>query len=43
LPIVITPELMAGLFLLTLVMCVGSSIAAIAQVTRIEPAMVFTR
>jgi len=43
LPIVITPELMAGLFLLTLVMCVGSSIAAIVQVTRIEPAMVFTR
>jgi len=43
LPIVITPELMAGLFLLTLVMCIGSSIAAIVQVTRIEPAMVFTR
>jgi putative ABC transport system permease protein len=43
LPIVITPGLMAGLFLLTLVMCVGSSIAAIVQVTRIEPAMVFTR
>ena len=43
LPIVITPELMAGLFLLTLVMCIGSSIAAIIQVTRIEPAMVFTR
>ena len=43
LPIVITPGLMAGLFLLTLVMCIGSSIAAIVQVTRIEPAMVFTR
>ena len=43
LPIVITPELMAGLFLLTLVMCIGSSIAAIVQVTRIEPAVVFTR
>jgi putative ABC transport system permease protein len=43
LPIVITPELMAGLFLLTLVMCIGSSIAAIIQVTRIEPAVVFTR
>jgi putative ABC transport system permease protein len=43
LPIVITPGLMAGLFVLTLVMCIGSSIAAIVQVTRIEPAMVFTR
>jgi len=43
LPIVITPGLMAGLFLLTLVMCIGSSIAAIVQVTRIEPATVFTR
>ena len=43
LPIVITPGLIAGLFLLTLVMCIGSSIAAIVQVTRIEPAMVFTR
>jgi putative ABC transport system permease protein len=43
LPIVITPGLMAGLFVLTLVMCVGSSIAAIIQVTRIEPATVFTR
>jgi putative ABC transport system permease protein len=43
LPIVITPELMVGLFVLTLVMCIGSSIAAIVQVTRIEPAVVFTR
>ena len=43
LPIVITPGLIAGLFLLTVVMCIGSSIAAIVQVTRIEPAMVFTR
>ena len=43
LPIVITPGLIAGLFLLTLVMCIGSSIAAIVQVTRIDPAMVFTR
>jgi putative ABC transport system permease protein len=43
LPIVITPELMAGLFLLTVVMCVGSAIAAIVKVTRIDPAMVFTR
>ena len=43
LPIVITPGLMIGLFVLTVVMCVGSSIAAIVQVTRIDPAMVFTR
>jgi putative ABC transport system permease protein len=43
LPIIITPELLAGLFLLTVVMCVGSAIAAIIQVTRIDPAIVFTR
>jgi putative ABC transport system permease protein len=43
LPIVITHGLIAGLFLLTVVMCVVSSIAAIVQVTRIDPAMVFTR
>jgi putative ABC transport system permease protein len=43
LPILITPALLVGLFLLTVVMCVGSSIAAIVQVTRIDPAMVFTR
>jgi putative ABC transport system permease protein len=43
LPIVITPALLVGLFLLTVVMCVGSAITAIVQVTRIDPAMVFTR
>ena len=43
LPILITPGLTVGLFLLTVVMCVGSAIAAIIQVTRIDPAMVFTR
>ena len=43
LPIVITPGLNVGLFLLTVVMCVGSAFAAIVQVTRIDPAMVFTR
>ena len=43
LPIVMTPELTLGLFLLTVVMCVVSAIAAIMQVTRIDPAMVFTR
>jgi putative ABC transport system permease protein len=43
LPIVITPALLVGLFLLTVVMCVGSSVAAIVQVTRIDPATVFAR
>jgi putative ABC transport system permease protein len=43
LPIVITGGLVAALFLLTVVMCVGSSIAAIVQVTRVDPASVFTR
>jgi putative ABC transport system permease protein len=43
LPIVITPGLTVSLFLLTIVMCVASAIAAIVQVTRIDPAMVFTR
>ncbi len=41
LPIVLTPELMAGLFLLTVLMCVTSSVAAVAQVLRIDPARVF--
>jgi len=43
LPIVITQGLMIGLFLLTVVMCIGSAIAAIIQVTRIDPAIVFSR
>jgi putative ABC transport system permease protein len=43
LPIVITPELTLGLFLLTVAMCVISAIAAIVQVTRIDPVTVFTR
>jgi len=43
LPIVITPALTFGLFALTVVMCVISAIAAIMKVTRIDPAMVFTR
>jgi putative ABC transport system permease protein len=34
---------MIGLFLLTVVMCIGSAIAAIMQVTRIDPAIVFSR
>jgi putative ABC transport system permease protein len=43
LPIIMTPALTAGLFVLTVVMCVASAIAAIVKVTRIDPAMVFTR
>src|SRR5499426_3796787 len=43
LPIVMTPALTLVLFLLTLLMCVASAIAAIVQVTRIDPVMVFTR
>ncbi len=43
LPIVVTPGLTLGLFLLTVVMCVASAIAAILQVMRIDPALVFTR
>jgi putative ABC transport system permease protein len=43
LPIIVTPGMTVGLFLLTVAMCVASAIAAIAQVMRIDPAMVFTR
>ena len=43
LPIVVTPALSVGLFALTVVMCVVSAIAAIMKVTRIDPAVVFTR
>jgi len=43
LPILITPGLNISLFLLTVVMCIGSAIAAIVQVTRIDPVIVFTR
>jgi putative ABC transport system permease protein len=43
LPIVLTPGLTLALFLLTVVMCVISAVAAIVKVTRIDPAMVFTR
>jgi putative ABC transport system permease protein len=41
LPIVMTPVLTGCLFLLTVVMCVVSSVAAIMQVTRIDPVKVF--
>jgi putative ABC transport system permease protein len=43
LPIVMTPGLTLGLFALTLAMCTLSAISAITVVTRIDPAMAFTR
>jgi putative ABC transport system permease protein len=43
LPVIMTPALLAGLFVLTVAMCVLSAVAAIVQVMRIDPAMVFTR
>jgi putative ABC transport system permease protein len=43
LPVVLTPFLLGMLLLLTLVMCVVSALAAIAKVTRIDPAIVFAR
>jgi putative ABC transport system permease protein len=43
LPVVITPLMTAALLVLTVLMCVVSAIAAIMKVTRIDPAMVFTR
>jgi putative ABC transport system permease protein len=41
LPILMTPELTLGLFLLTVLMCIASAIAAIVQVLRIDPALAF--
>jgi putative ABC transport system permease protein len=43
LPIVITPWLVAALFVLTVAMCVVSAIGAIVRVVRIDPATVFMR
>ena len=43
LPIMMTPGLTLGLFLLTVIMCIASAIAAIVQVMRIDPAVVFAR
>jgi putative ABC transport system permease protein len=41
--IVITPSLMIELFLVTVVMCIVSAIAAILRVIRVDPAIVLTR
>jgi putative ABC transport system permease protein len=43
LPIMMTPGLTLGLFALTVAMCIASAIAAIVQVMRIDPAVVFAR
>jgi putative ABC transport system permease protein len=43
LPILMTPELAIGLFVLTLAMCAISAISAIVKVTKLDPAMVFAR
>ena len=43
LPIVMTPWLATGLLVLTIAMCAISAFAAIMKVTRIDPAMVFSK
>jgi putative ABC transport system permease protein len=43
LPVLMTPLLTVGLFMLTVVMCVVSATFAIVQVIRIDPAVVFAR
>lgn len=43
LPIVMTPELATGLFLITVGMCAVSAVSAIVKVTKLDPAMVFNR
>lgn len=39
--ILITPATGAGIFVLTIVMCVGSALFAVQKVTRVDPAIVF--
>lgn len=39
--IILPKELVGGLFLLTILMCIGASVVSINKVTRIDPAMVF--
>ena len=41
LPILMTPQITLILFLLTVVMCLIAAVAAVVQVTRIEPASAF--
>jgi putative ABC transport system permease protein len=39
--ILIEPTTAAGVFVLTVVMCVGSAMFAVQRVTRVDPAIVF--
>jgi putative ABC transport system permease protein len=41
--VIMTPELAAGLFAVTVGMCVFAAISAIVKVVRIDPAVVFSR
>jgi putative ABC transport system permease protein len=43
LQIVIAPNLMIALFLLTVVMCIASAIASIVRVVCVDPAIVLTQ
>jgi putative ABC transport system permease protein len=43
LPIVITPALVLGLFILTILMCTASALLAIVRVTRTDPVLVLMR
>jgi len=43
LQVVITPNLMIELFVLTVVMCIASALASIVRVIRVDPAIVLTR
>jgi putative ABC transport system permease protein len=43
LPVVITPGLVLGLFILTVLMCTASALLAIARVTRTDPVVVLMR
>ena len=43
LQVVITPNLMMELFVLTVVMCIASALASIVRVVRVDPAIVLTR
>jgi putative ABC transport system permease protein len=41
LPILLPPPVLVGIFILTVMMCLWSSVLSISKVTRIDPAMVF--
>lgn len=43
LPIVITRNLVIGLFVLTIIMCIASAVSAIIRVVRMDPVMVMAR